>query len=170
MSMRKGLIILGDLQDQDMIWLSRSGRVHRLEPGDHLIEAGRDIDDLFIVTDGWLSVQVDGAELAEVGTGDVLGEMSFVEKRPTSAAVVAKSAARALGVPRQALLDEFKTNTGFAARFYRALAVFLSDRLRSMTTDSERGQVDEGILDQMHVAGDRLLRLIDLLEGRATVD
>ena len=162
--MRKGLIILGDLKDQDLIWLSRAGQVRDCSANEILIAEGRDVEDLFFVTEGSFAVRVGGREVAEVGVGDVLGEMSFVEKRPPSASVVAKGSARALAVPRAALLEEFRRNDAFAARFYRALAVFLSDRLRSMT-EGDDGELDEGLLDTIHVAGDRMLRLIDLLEG-----
>jgi CRP-like cAMP-binding protein len=166
MTMPKGLIILGDLLDQDLIWLAKAGEVRVLSEGDALIEAGIDIDELFFVTEGHFSVQVGGKEIASIGVGDILGEMSFVEKRPPGASVRAKGNARVLAVPRAELLDHFSRNDGFAARFYRALAVFLSDRLRSMTPGRE-GELDEALLDQIHVAGDRMLRLIGLLEGEA---
>lgn len=164
--MRKGLIILGDLADQDLIWLSRAGSVRSFEPGAVLIAEGREIADLFFVTGGAFAVRVGGREVADVGVGDVLGEMSFVEKRLPSASVIAREPSRALAVPRAALMEEFRRNDAFAARFYRALAVFLSDRLRSMT-DGDDGELDEGLLDTLHVAGDRMIRLIDLLEGEA---
>ncbi len=166
MTIRKGLIILANLTDQDLIWLSQKGTLLHLRPGDALIDADQEIDNLYVVTDGWLDIRVDAVHVADAGTGDILGEMSFVEKRPTSATVIARTEARALAVPRSALLREFKTNPAFAARFYRALAVFLSDRLRSMTAGTERSGVDEGILERIHVAGDRVLRLVELLEGR----
>ena len=165
MAMPKGLIILGDLLDQDLIWLAKTGALRRMGKGDVLIHAGRDIDDLFIVTEGRFGVLVGSVEVAELGVGDVLGEMSFVEKRPPGATVSAKNAARVLAVPREALVAEFRRNEAFAARFYRALAVFLSDRLRSTTTGADADELDEGLLDTIHVAGDRMLRLIGLLEG-----
>ncbi|MEM7743402.1 MAG: cyclic nucleotide-binding domain-containing protein [Pseudomonadota bacterium] len=162
--MRKSLYILGDLLDQDLIWLARKGDLRKISVGETLIAEGAPLEDLFIITDGKLSVLVGGTEVAELGTGDVAGEMSFVEKQPPSADVRAKTEARVLAVPRQALLEEFRRNDAFAARFYRALAVFLSDRLRSMRPGRE-DELDEGLLDTLHVAGDRMLRLIALLEG-----
>lgn len=166
--MRKALYILGDLMDQDLIWLARAGELRKVAKGDKLIAEGRPLEDLFIVTDGKLAVVVGGSEVAELGTGDVAGEMSFVEKQPPSADVVAKGDARVLAVPRRALLEEFRRNEAFAARFYRALAVFLSDRLRSMMPGRE-DELDEGLLDTLHVAGDRMLRLIKLLESEGAV-
>ena len=165
MSMPKGLIILGDFLDQDLIWLAKAGEVRRMAKGDVLIHEGREIPDLFFVTDGKFEVRAGGVSVAELGVGEVLGEMSFVEKRPPNATVTAVDDARVLAVPREALKAEFRRNDGFAARFHRALAVFLSDRLRATTPGGDENELDEGLLDTLHVAGDRMLRLIGLLEG-----
>lgn len=165
MNPQKGLTILGDLHDEDLIWLSKNGTVKQLYPGDALIEADHEIDHLFIVTQGNMSVVVDGREVAEALTGDVLGEMSFVEKCTTSAEVVARTTSRALAVPRTALLAEFGSNTAFAARFYRALAVFLSDRLRATNPGNSRGPLDVNGLDHRVNLGEQMPRLISLLEG-----
>lgn len=165
MSMPKGLIILGDLMDQDLIWLARAGEVRTIAQGEVLIREGHDLDDLFVVTDGTFEVTAGGQRIANIQTGDILGEMSFVEKRPPSTTVTALGPARVLAVPRGALMEEFGRNEGFAARFYRALAVFLSDRLRAMTPGGDENEIDELLLDTLHVAGDRMLRLIGLLEG-----
>ena len=163
--MRKGLIILGDLRDEDLIWLSRAGELREIPASEAIITAGHEVKDLFFITNGHFSVEINGTSVAELAMGDVLGEMSFVEKRAPSASVIAKEGARVLAVPRARLMREFETNDGFAARFYRALAVFLSDRLRAMGPPGDRDEIDEGLLETLHVAGDRMLRLIDLLEG-----
>lgn len=165
--MRKGLIILGDLLDQDLIWLSKNGTIRTLPAGDRLIAQGEHVQDLFVITDGWFDVTVQNAPVARVSVGDILGEMSFVEKQGASATVTAAESARVLAVPQHALLAQFRVDEGFAARFYRALAVFLSDRLRSMAPGDASDELDEGVLDSLHVAGDRMLRLISLLEGKA---
>ncbi|MEL6477770.1 MAG: cyclic nucleotide-binding domain-containing protein [Pseudomonadota bacterium] len=169
--MRKALYILGDLEDRDIIWLSRNGRKQDVARGEALVTAGREIADLYFVTQGAFRVTLPGgAEVAELGTGDVVGEMSFVEKRPPGADVTALEPSRVLAVPRAAMLAAFREDPAMAARFYRALAVFLSDRLRAMTEQARpgdaAGELDEGLLDTLHIAGDRMIRLIDMLEGR----
>ena len=167
--MRKALYILGDLDDKDLIWLSERGEIRRAAEGATIIRAGDPVDDLFFVTEGALRVATPlGREVARLGVGDIIGEMSFVEKSPPSVTVTTTAPTRLLAVRREVFLQEFATNHAFAARFYRAMAVFLSDRLRS-TTAAEEGledELDDGLLDQLNVAGDRMLRLIGLLEGR----
>ena len=171
--MRNTLYILGDLDDRDLIWMHAAGTLRTLAPGERLIEAGREVRELFFVLDGDLAVTARGGrQVATLTQGDVVGEMSFVEKRPPSATVTAIGSARLLAIPRKAILDRFAEDLAFSSRFYRALAVFLSDRLRVASGGSEGeeagGEIDEGILDTLHLAGDRFLRLIRLLEGQAS--
>jgi CRP/FNR family transcriptional regulator, cyclic AMP receptor protein len=167
--MRKALYILADLEDRDLLWLSGAGQVRTLGAGERLIEAGREVRELYFVTDGRLAVTTPtGEEIAVLTMGEVVGEMSFVEKRPPGASVTALETARVLAIPRDAILAEFERDKAFAARFYRALAVFLSDRLRSATAHNPSGvgELDEAILDGVHQAGERFVRLVNLLEGR----
>jgi len=180
--MRKALYILSELRDEDIRWLAKHGEQRTLVSGATLITAGEPVGELYFVTAGSLLVEdTHNVKVAELGLGDIVGEMSFVEKRAPSVSVIAQTDCRILAVDQQMLLAEFKRNEGLAARFYRALAVFLSDRLRVAThggQDSgassqqafeDKNELDEGILDGIHIAGDRLLRLIDALEGRATI-
>jgi len=166
--MRKALYILGELDDADIGWLARNGRTRTLTAGEQLIAVGREVRELFFVTDGELAVATaSGSRLSTLTVGDVVGEMSFVEKRLPSASVTAMGRVEILGVPREALLAAFERDTGFAARFYHAMAIFLSDRLRSATSDGGRDdELDEGLLDTLHQAGDRFVRLLNLLSGR----
>jgi len=180
--MRKALYILGDLNDADVAWLVEAGERLTLPAGSLVIRSGEPVDSLYIVTDGALEVLLPGGRrIAELGPGDILGEMSLIEKRPPTASVRALEETRVLAVPQARLRDQLDRDQGFAARFYRAIAVFLSDRLRSTVgqlgygtatpADAEEAfalenELDEGLLDNLHVAGDRMLRLIALLDGR----
>ena len=61
----------------------------------------------------------------------VVGEMSFLDSQPPSASVRAVKKSWVLAISRKSLTDKLASDMAFAARFYRALGVFLSDRLRS---------------------------------------
>jgi CRP-like cAMP-binding protein len=165
--MKKALYILADMDDRDILWISQAGRLREMAPGEVLIRAGEAVGELYFVTEGSLEVTAGGHHVARLTTGDVIGEMSFVEKRPPSATVSALENAHVLAIPRDAIIAAFEADQGFAARFYRALAVFLSDRLRTATSGGEDdGELDEGLLDSLSQAGDRFMRLIGLMEGR----
>ena len=98
--------------------MPRSGTLRPLSDGERLIAEGERIDTLYFVTEGWFDVAVRGVQVARLGVGDVMGEMSFVEKQGASATVTAAGPARVLAVSQAALLAQFRSDEGFAARFY----------------------------------------------------
>ncbi|MEM1287406.1 MAG: cyclic nucleotide-binding domain-containing protein [Pseudomonadota bacterium] len=173
--MRQVLYIFGDLAQSDITWLADNGRQQSPDPGTVLITAGQTVKSLLIVLEGALEVVTPvGAVLAELGAGDIVGEMSLIEQRLPEVSVRARSATRVLDVPLDLLRAKLESDSGFAARFYRALAVLLSDRLRRANVAAQGGmnekpghsELDDGLLDNLHVAGDRMRRLLALLEGR----
>jgi len=136
-----------------------------LGAGEMLIAEGQLLDDLIFVVEGALCVTTAGAPINALGVGDVVGEMSFVEKLVPTAAITATEPSRVLCVPRARILDAFSSDTGFAARSYRALAVFLSDRLRRATGQwAPELQEDEMRAHRLLVAAERFVRLLDLPE------
>ncbi|SIN64776.1 Cyclic nucleotide-binding domain-containing protein [Parasphingorhabdus marina DSM 22363] len=125
---------MGDLTEEDVLFLARAGEIKLFEAGDIIIEAGAEVPALYFLTSGSAEVHLaNGTSVASPGIGDVAGEMSFVEKRPPEASVVATEPSRLLAVPRAELEKELGRHPAFAGRFYKALATFLSDRLRTTT-------------------------------------
>jgi CRP/FNR family cyclic AMP-dependent transcriptional regulator len=132
---RNASSIVTGLDEADMLWLLSVGKLRRLKPGERLVDAGRTLGDLFFVLSGTLAVdRPDGTRMATLDEGQVVGEMSFVDRGPPAVSVRAESDAEVLAVARALILDRFAREPVFAARFYRALAVFLSERLRETTT------------------------------------
>lgn len=173
--MRKVLYILSQLNDEDAEWLARTGRIVSCNDGDRLITEGVATQDLYFVLAGEVGVEVGGAgEVARLGRGEVIGEMSFVDSAPPSATIVAHQKAKVLAVDKRVIEERLRTDSGFAGRFYKAIAIFLADRLRStmgrMRSDGGlRGdqimddELDEGILDQLSLAGSRFDHMLSLL-------
>jgi CRP/FNR family transcriptional regulator, cyclic AMP receptor protein len=132
--MKKILFILGVLTDADMDWLLYVGRREELTIGTVLIAEGSAVDAVYIVLTGSLKVSIEalaGKEIARLSSGEVVGEISFVDSRPPSATVTADEETLVLSIPRQRLMQKLADDTGFASRFYRAIALSLSDRLRN---------------------------------------
>ncbi len=171
--MRKALYILGDLTEEDVIFLAKVGEIVQFNADDVVIQAGVEVKALYFLTSGAMNVRLGNGDIvASFGVGDVAGEMSFIENRPPEADVVATEACRLLAVSRTALNNELEQNPAFASRFYKALATFLSDRLRATTamtagSNSSQDELDERLLDIVHVAGDRMLRLIELMDKQS---
>jgi len=173
--MRKVLLIFGQLSDTDVDWLTQQG-VRKLMPaGATLIHHGTAVESVFVVLDGSLGVfAANNVRIAQVGTGDILGEMSLVDSGLSAASVVVETDAVVLAVAKAVLLDKLTRDVGFAARFYRALAMFLAERMRSsirrmgygsdqMPGDELGDEIDPDVLDKVHLAGARFERMLKKL-------
>ncbi|MFZ2957026.1 MAG: cyclic nucleotide-binding domain-containing protein [Candidatus Ozemobacteraceae bacterium] len=180
--MKKVLFILGELADSDIEWLIKKGRRKTVPNGTLLVKEGKQIESLFIVLDGTFSIKVKAlknSEIAKIGAGEVVGEMSCIDSRPPSATVTAITDAVVLDISRQELMLALKADLPFAARFYRAMAVFLSDRLRGTMNsmgygDSEtleedkeyEDELDSAVLDIVSLAGARFDTILHRLRGQ----
>jgi CRP/FNR family cyclic AMP-dependent transcriptional regulator len=131
--MKKVLFILGELSDDDIDWLVEAGRREEIPAGTVLIHEGQAVDTLYVLLDGTLVVStavLGDKEIAKLSSGDVVGEMSFIDDRPPSATVRALDRSLVLSIPQAELARKLHQDVGFGSRFYRALAILLSSRLR----------------------------------------
>jgi len=134
--MKRVLFVLGVLEDDDVDWLIAAGERQELQPQDLLIQEGQPCSTIFLVLDGVLEVNVttptgQTTAIAQLVSGEVVGEMSFVDGHLPSASVVAQAPTVVLAIPMAAVEHKLEQDSGFAARFYRAMAMLLSSRLRS---------------------------------------
>lgn len=160
--MRKVLFIFGQLTDADVEWLAVHGRRRRLAAGTVLISAGVTVGALHIVLEGELSVVHAGTqrEIARLGAGEIVGEMSFIDTRPPSATVRAAGDVVVYAISKQRLAQQLHEDVAFAARFYKSVATFLSDRVRQATAKAGEGpeladELDDAVLDNLDRAGAR---------------
>jgi CRP/FNR family cyclic AMP-dependent transcriptional regulator len=171
--MRKVLYLLGQLNDDDVEWMARVGRRQRFDTGAVLIRQGEPVAFLCIVLAGRLSVAYAGSgEVASGGVGEVFGEMSFVDTMPPAATVSAVSPVAVLALDKRELQRRIDADPAFGCRFYRALATFLSDRLREArqrpapqqpSSIGEARELDANVLDTLDRAGARFDRLLQAL-------
>lgn len=183
--MKKVLFILGELSDDDVDWLIDNSSHETIAAGTVLIQEGQAIDTLYILLDGALTVSVEalgGQEVALLTSGEVVGEMSFVDDRPPSATVKAIEDSLVLSIPRQALSTKLHQDVGFASRFYRALAIFLSDRLRGTVSRLGYGKepdhnervareqsLNPDVLDNLALGDTRFAWLLRRLKGMGDI-
>jgi CRP-like cAMP-binding protein len=174
--MRKVLLIFSELTDGDVEWLSKAGERIHLDAGTTLVPLGARVDNIWFVLDGALSVHTAaGAQLALMGSGEIVGEMSLVDPAPTAVSVRVASDATLLRISDATVRSKLSGDPPFAARFYRALCVFMASRLRSTTrrmgygTDVEdenaKDELTDDLLDNVHLAGARFDRMLKRLAG-----
>ena len=103
--------------------------------------------------------------------------MSFLDSAPPSATVTAVGDGLALFLDKDSLARKLKEDVAFGSRFYRALAIFLADRLRGTTrriadAHEHRPQPvaceepDSRIYGAVSIARDRFDRFLKMLVGQ----
>ena len=113
--------------------------------GDRLIRQDVRADSLQVLLDGQASVVVvsgvdDATEVAEVGKGDVIGEMALISGEPTSADVVAQTPVRVLRLPANDFHELARHNPEIAVVLTRLIA----ERLGRSGPDALGGKVVHG--------------------------
>lgn len=124
---------------------SRRASYHR---GEVILAEGAQRRALFIVAHGFVRVERGygggGMTVAQLGPGEIFGEMSFLEESGASASVIAREDVDVDVVEDLYLNSLLSSTPAFAVRFYQSLAINLSRRLRQtiqrLTEATERAQ------------------------------
>jgi CRP/FNR family cyclic AMP-dependent transcriptional regulator len=164
--MRKVLHFLDLLDDIDTEWMAMRGSKCHVSAGTVLIQEGEEIDAIYFVLDGEFTVRAGAAnkEIATLLSGEIVGEMSFVDSRPPTASVVAGRDSQILRIPRELLNEKLAKDQAFAARFYRGIATFLSDRLHvtvgrlgygAAEQDRDPSELDDQSIERISLAATR---------------
>lgn len=133
-SPQAGFALLNELADSEISWLRAEGETRYCDRGSVLVQEGSRIEAIYLVLSGVLSVTLGGAagrEIARLGPGQVVGEMSFLEDRPASATVRALEGTEVLAIARDVVEAKLRQDTAFSAHLYRGLAIVTSRRLRN---------------------------------------
>ena len=178
--MRKVLFLFGQLTDDDVEWMTRTGSKRFLPQGEVLIRQGEPAEAVYILLEGRLGVWLTGKdgqerEIARLNAGEIVGEMSFVDSRPPSATVRGLEGSSVFAVSKAALSAKLAADLGFAARFYRALAIYLATTVRERhralgyasgaavavaEEEDEADELDATVLDGVSLAGERFERMV----------
>ncbi len=182
--MRKVLYLFGQLSDSDVDWLARTGKLEKLGAGTAIVHMGKSVDNIYIVLEGTFSVFFTSdfsRSAATLHSGEVVGEMSFIDARPPSASVRSDGSALVLKISKALLQAKLDEDTGFAARFYRSTSMLLSDRLRQLNgqlariqagadgqelIDELEDELDPNVLEGISFAGNRFDRMLKSLRTR----
>lgn len=104
--------------------------IRQLKANDILFKEGDESDSLYVVKKGRLSVfKAKGSseiELAEVGPGQMIGEMAFFDHKPRSASIRAVSDAEVIELPFKALQAQYES----FPEWLKAIVKTISDHLR----------------------------------------
>jgi bacteriocin-type transport-associated protein len=183
-------VLLKELTKKDIDWMISVGHRQEIASGDILVREESAIDSLHIILDGLLRVTVSeanhnplsrafaaiegsqnsGREVTKLSIGEMLGEEYFLNIRSTAKTVSAIYNSLTLSIPRHKLATKLQQDVGFASRFYRAIAIVLSDRLENIVSSLGRSTLAQGqaIRDVLYVLGELHDSDIDWIIARGT--
>jgi CRP-like cAMP-binding protein len=126
------------LSHNDWVLLVDHAKQVTFKKGDVLIQQGSQSKMLYVIAAGKVKVSVLGTAFAQIGAGEVCGEMAFLEDSGPSATATAEEEVQAFGIEWQKLIELFELFPHLGSRFYRSLAVNLSRRLREQIVLKKR--------------------------------
>jgi len=175
--MRKVLHILGYFNDEDIAWMTQFGRKKLVKANDFLIQTNVQLGSIYFVLGGQFNIELpDGTLLAKIKNGEILGEMSFIEEELPNVNVKAAEDSSVFALGYDFMHERFNENSGFEARFYKAISLFLSSRLRGVAGKLSYGKseernlkelkmiessLDNATLQRIQIAGERFNRLLN---------
>ncbi|MEH2002623.1 MAG: cyclic nucleotide-binding domain-containing protein [Nostoc sp.] len=197
------LFVLGELHDSDIDWIMACGTRQKIPANTTLIHERGTVDALYIILDGVMSLsivenernplarafaaieggEVFGREIARLSKGEIIGETPFIDGRLPSATVKTIEESIVLSIDRQQMTAKLQQDVGFASRFYRAIAILLSQRLQGMLSRLGYGrrvysqglslaesaeyddELNDSVLDGVAIAGKRF----DWMVGRLII-
>lgn len=145
-------VLLKELSNSDINWMIATGRKKEVPAGTILVQQGKALDTLYIILDGTFTITVSqatnnpldqafaamedsetlGREIARVSSGEIVGEIPFINVRAAATTVEAIEKSVVISISRQQLRAKLQQDIGFASRFYRAIAILLSDRITQL--------------------------------------
>jgi CRP-like cAMP-binding protein len=112
----------------------------QFKAGEKIVEQGKRTHGLYLLLKGSASVQIPPPR--DIGSGEVCGEISFLDELPATATVVANEEVEAYYLDRLTLHSLFELFPHLGSRFYQSLAAILSRRLREVIAGQTRPKRD----------------------------
>ena len=130
----RSLPLFRELADPELAAISELAHELTVQAGEVVVREGDPGQDLFVVTQGKVQVRREGRFFAELGAGEVFGEMAVFDAQPRSADIVAKERVELLRIRGADLLDLIDRQSGIA----RGIIRMLSRRLRESSSRQDR--------------------------------
>ena len=135
-------MLLRELSNADIDWFVTTGTRQRLTDAAVLIQPNQSLEAMYLLLEGTLAVRLPAQAasndvVAQMTRGELLGESWLFNTRPV-VQVAAAPEATVLSVARSTLEAKLGSDVEFAAHFYRALALIMSERIRRIFEHPER--------------------------------
>jgi 2-oxoglutarate dehydrogenase complex dehydrogenase (E1) component-like enzyme len=123
----RSLAMFQDLPEAELAEVARIAREVAVEDGRTFVREGEMGRDMYIVTEGLVVVGRGGRMVAELGPGEVVGEMAVLDSQPRSADATAVGQVRLLRISAKDLRDTLERRPVLASGIIRVLTRRLRD-------------------------------------------
>ena len=140
------LDIFQQLRQEDIHWMLASAELRTISANGVLVREDDPSETIFFIADGLFEVYVYGGatnkvKVGQLGPGEAIGEISWLDGRPISASVRALETSSVIALSIALLEQKLAEDPGFAARLFRAIATLAAERLRKTTSFVRRAEL-----------------------------
>jgi len=126
-----------NLTEDERQWLVSNGQSTAYKTGEAVISEGEVVTSLLLIKTGNLRVtrtyldEMSAEFAGPLGPGEVIGEMSLMDKKGASANLIADGDTEIHAIPGELLMRKLEDDVEFKARFFESLFLDLTRKLRS---------------------------------------
>src|SRR5215468_5991364 len=140
------LDIFQQLQPVDIHWMLATAELRTIAPNGVLVREDDPPETIFFVADGLFEAYIYGdstsrLRVGQLGPGEIIGEISWLDGKPTSATVRALETSSVVALSIPTLERKLAEDPAFAARLFRAVATLEAKRLRTTTAQVRRSEL-----------------------------
>ena len=133
------LDIFQQLRQEDIHWMLATSELKTIQANGVLVREDDPSETIFFIADGLFEVYVYGGsanrlKVGQLGPGEIIGEISWLDRKPISATVRAVETSSVIALPIVTLERKLAADPGFAARLFRSIATLTAERLRTTTS------------------------------------
>jgi aspartate ammonia-lyase len=152
--------IFAELDEQDLGLVASAARRQEVLPGQYLFRQGENRKSCFVIAEGRVEVSRDSGDGSEplivLGSGDAIGEQTFLTSAPHTASARTLTAAVLLELPRAEILAKLEQDGGAAIHILTKVANVLHRRLLytgSGRTGREQAYASGGVRPESDLIG-----------------
>jgi PPM family protein phosphatase len=131
----KGMPLFKHLTYKEIMRILNITEVRDYGPGDLLMKEGEPGNELMLILDGKVRLHKDGSFITNLMSGQHLGEMALVDRRPRSASATADERTRVIVLKRLDFVSIIRKEAPLAVKLLWSFVQVLNERLRKTTAD-----------------------------------
>lgn len=136
----RSIYLFKEMTDAELQIISKAGYEKNFISGQELFFSGQKAEAMYVVISGMIRIfksteNADEVALATIAAGEHFGEMGFLTRDPRTATAQIIETSDIFELSYENLDSVLKADLKISEKYYRALARFLSQRLKSTTQE-----------------------------------